>query len=72
LGDDFNPDQHIDDFLKAVKNKLNKPARPTKTSNPNQQPTIFDNQADSSSNSSSNNYLPANNNQEPKSFIEKY
>src|SRR5439155_3615972 len=80
LGDNFNPDQHIDDFLKAVESKLsgrNKPPRPTRTSNPNQPPTSFDNYGDSNSGSSSTsysgNYSPnSNNNNEQKPFIEKY
>ena len=71
LGDNFNPDQHIDDFLKAVESKLsgrNRPQRPTRT-NPN-----ASNSSGSSSNTQStshNNYSPFSNN-EPNSFLEKY
>jgi len=82
LGDNFNPDQHINDFLQAVENKLsgrNRPPRTTRTSNPNQQPTGFDNygygdsNSGSSSTSYSSNYSPnSNNDQEQKPFTEKY
>jgi hypothetical protein len=59
LGDDFNPDSHIDGFLKAVENKLsgrNRPQRPTRTANPQQQSTGFDNYGDSSGSNPSTSY----------------
>ena len=80
LGDNFNPDQHIDDFLKAIENKLsgkNRPTRPTRTSNPQQQSTSFDNSAGSSNTNPStsySNYSPNSNsnNNESKPLQEKY
>jgi hypothetical protein len=79
LGDNFNPDQHINDFLQAVENKLsgkNRPARPTRT-NPNQPSTGFDNAGGSNPtadpSTSYNNYSNSNSdNNEPKPFLEKY
>ena len=78
LGDDFNPDSHIDDFLKVVENKLNRPARPTKTTNPNQQQSGFGNPSGGSNTTNQdtpyNNYSPFNsgNNNEQKPSTEKY
>ena len=76
LGDDFNPEQHIDNFLKSVENKLSgrdRLTRPNHTANPNQQPTISNNPASSSNTTPSTNYssLQSNNN-EQKSFLERY
>jgi len=78
LGDDFNPDQHIDDFLKAIENKLSGKNRPPRTrTNPQQQSTSFGNPSGSNTNpqstpySSSGNYSSPNNN-EQKPFTEKY
>lgn len=80
LGDNFNPDSHIDDFLKAVENKLsgkNRPSRPTRTTNPNQPSTGSDNASGSNSTTNQstnyNDYSPnSNNNPEQKPFTEKY
>jgi hypothetical protein len=80
LGDNFNPDQHINDFLKAVENKLssrNRPQRPTRTSNPNQPPGGFDNPTGASDSNPSNPYSGSGNysspnNSEEKPFTEKY
>jgi len=80
LGDDFNPDNHINNFLQAVENKLsgkNRPPRTTKTANPNQPPTGSGDSAGSSNTNPSTSYSgnyssPNGNNQEPKPFTEKY
>lgn len=80
LGDNFNPDQHIDDFLKSVENKLsgrNKPPRTTRT-NTSQQQTNFNNAGGSNSTTNQstnyNDYSPNSNsnNPEQKPFAEKY
>ncbi|WNE40199.1 MAG: hypothetical protein GBAus27B_000266 [Mycoplasmataceae bacterium] len=77
LGDNFNPDQHINDFFQKLEEKLN---RPLPTGNRSYQPT---NPNGGSSNSTTFNYdpeinfpeaefIPANDNQEPQSFLEKH
>jgi len=44
LGDDFNPDQHIDNFLQKLQEKLTPPKKPTRTPrNPRQTTTNNDN-----------------------------
>ena len=71
LGDDFNPDSHIDNFLQAVENKLtgkNKPARPNRPSTN----TNNSNSNNFSSPNSPNNSSPLTNNHQEKPFFQNY
>lgn len=79
LGDDFNPDQHIDNFLKELEKKLapkNKlPRTPHNPTNPNQPPTPTnpDNRNDTNfppHNSHTNPNSPSNSKEKP--FFERY